>query len=54
MASDMIHYDCHLLYFYIYDKVGIIRNPISFKKTYENKTIDNKSVKVFIYTHTDI
>lgn len=54
IAADMIHYDCQHLYFYIYDKAGIIRNSISFKETYENKIIDGKTVKMIIYTHTDI
>ena len=54
IAADMIHYDCKRLFFYIYDKACIIRNPVSFKETYENKTIDGKSVVVFIYNHSDI
>lgn len=54
IAGDMIHYDCSRLYFYIYDKASIIRNPVSFKETYEHKNIAGKSVKMFIYTHTDI
>ncbi|MBR4454777.1 MAG: hypothetical protein IKS32_00990, partial [Solobacterium sp.] len=40
IAADIIHYDCNTLYFYIYDKVGIIQNPFSFKLTYEQKNID--------------
>ncbi len=54
IASDMVHYDCSRLYFYIYDRAGIIRNPVSFRETYEQKNIDGKSVKMFIYTHSDI
>lgn len=46
IASDMLHYDCSRLYFYIYDKAGIIRNPVSFKETYEHKNIDGKAVKI--------
>lgn len=54
IAADMVHYNCSQLYFYIYDKGGIIRNPVSFKETYENKSIDGKSVRIIIYNHSDI
>ena len=54
IAADMIHYDCKRLFFYIYDKACIIRNVISFKETYENRSIDGKFVKMFIYNHSDI
>lgn len=54
IASDMIHYNCNRLFFYIYDKASIIKNVVSFKEAYENKSIDGKSVKLFIYTHSDI
>ena len=54
IAADMIHYDCKQLFFYIYDKACIIRNVINFKETYENKSIDGKIVKMFIYNHSDI
>ena len=54
IAADMIHYDSKRLFFYIYDKACIIRNVISFKETYENRSIDGKFVKMFIYNHSDI
>ena len=54
IAADMVHYDCSRLYFYIYDKAGIIHNPVSFKETYENKTIDDKAVKMIVYNHSDL
>ena len=54
IAADMIHYDCKRLFFYIYDKACIIRNAVSFKETYEKKSIDGKSVTMFIYNHSDI
>lgn len=54
VASDMVHYACDRLYFYVYDKAGIIHNPIRFKETYENKNIDGKWVKMIIYAHADI
>ena len=50
----MIHYDCRRLFFYIYDKADIIHNMVSFKETYESKSIDGKSVMIFIYCHSDI
>ena len=54
IAADMVHYSSNNLYFYIYDKVNIIKNPISFKKTYEVKNIDDKRAKIILYTHSDI
>ena len=54
IAADMVHYDCSRLYFYIYDKADIIHNPVSFRETYEKKNIDEKSVKMVIYSHSDI
>lgn len=54
IASDMIHYECSALYFYIYDKAGIISNAASFKQTYEAKSIDRKVIKISIYSHADI
>ena len=54
IAADMVHYEGNQLYFYIYDKAGIIKNPVSFKQTYETKNIDGKTVHVIIYTHSDI
>ena len=37
-----------------YDKADIIHNMVSFKETYESKSIDGKSVMIFIYCHSDI
>ncbi len=54
IAADMVHYDCDVLYFYIYDKAGIIDNPVSFKQTYEKKRVDKKTVHVVLYAHSDI
>ena len=54
IAADMVHYDCKKLYFYIYDKAGIISNTVSFKETYEKKSISGKTVRVFVYDHPDI
>ena len=54
IASDMVHYNCDRLYFYILDKAGVIKNPLSFKRAYEKKRIDDRSVRVIIYEHSDI
>ena len=54
IAADMIHYDSNYLYFYIYDKAGIVKNQVSFKQTYEKKNVDTKNVKIILYTHPDI
>lgn len=54
IAADMIHYDCRKLYFYIYDRFGIINNTTSFRHTYEKKSVDNKTVRIIIYNHSDI
>lgn len=54
IAADMIHYDSRNLYFYIYDRFGIIDNATSFRLTYENKDVDNKTVRMIIYNHSDI
>ena len=54
IAADIIHYRYEKLYFYVYDKAGIIRNPASFQGTYEKQTAEKKTVKVVIYDHNDI
>ena len=54
IAADMIHYETRNLYFYIYDKAGIIRNAVSFRKTYEERYVEGKNVHVLIYSHGDL
>ena len=54
VAADMIHYNNKNMYFFIYDKVGIIKNTASFQRTYEEQKIDEKNVHVIIYNHDDI
>lgn len=54
VAADIIHYQCENLFFYIYDKEGIIRNADSFRNSYEDKTISAKAVRMIIYNHPDI
>ena len=50
----MVHYKANNLYFYIYDKAGIIKNIDSFKRTYEERDVDGKFVHVMIYNHNDL
>lgn len=54
IAADIIHYRYQKLYFYVYDKAGIIHNPASFQGTYEKQTAEKKTVKMVIYDHNDI
>lgn len=54
IASDMVHYEAGNLFFYIYDKAGIISNIASFKSTYESKNIPGKNIQIIIYDHDDI
>lgn len=54
IASDMVHYEAAKLFFYIYDKAGIIQNPSSFIKTYEKKDFGQKQIKVIIYSPCDL
>ena len=54
IASDIIHYKCDRLYFYVYDKAGVIANPYSFRRTYEEQETTAKDVKMVIYSHSDI
>lgn len=49
VASDIVHYSNKYVFFYIYDKEKVIKNPISFKKTYENKKIEQKEIVVEIF-----
>ena len=54
IASDMVHYETAKLFFYIYDKAGVIQNPFSFIKTYEEKDLGQKLIKVIVYSHGDL
>ena len=54
IASDMVHYEAATLFFYIYDKAGVIQNSSSFIKTYEEKDFGRKQIKVIIYSHGDL
>lgn len=42
IEADITHYGASKIFFYIYDKEGIIDNPELFKNTYENKIHEKK------------
>lgn len=48
IASDIVHYSNKYIFFYIYDKENIIKNPINFKNTYEKKEIEQKEILIEI------
>lgn len=54
VASDMVHYKEKYIFFYIYDKESIIKNPVDFKKTYEEKNIDGKKVFVKVLQNVNL
>ncbi len=54
VASDIIHYSNRCLYFYIYDKCGIIENGNCFKSNYEQKKVDGKEIYLVILQHNEI
>lgn len=48
IAADMIHYSEKNIYFFIYDKEKIIKEPQIFKKTYE-KMVKEKNIHITIH-----
>lgn len=48
IGADMVHYSAHNIYFFIYDKEKIIRDPLVFKNSYENK-IEGKRIHIIIH-----
>ena len=54
IAADMVHYENRHILFYIYDKASVINNAVDFRKTYENKCIENKHIVVRIWQSNDI
>lgn len=48
IEADMVHYSAKNIYFFIYDKEKIIRDPFNFKKTYEEK-MEGKQIHVIIH-----
>lgn len=50
MGADGFHYQADIIYFFVYDKVGIIKNPEAFKLAFaREQKEDGKTVKVFVF-----
>ncbi len=50
LGADGFHYCAEIIYFFVFDKYGIIRNPEAFKETFvRDPQKDGKTVKVFIH-----
>ena len=47
VEADIVHYNAELIYFYIYDRMKIIKNRAAFE-TYFNRSFDGKKVKCII------
>lgn len=49
LGADGFHYNADNIYFFVYDKAGIIKNPVAFKRAFarEQRT-DGKTVKVIM------
>lgn len=47
IGADICHYNARNLFFFIYDKDNIIKNPEVFKATY-TKVIDKKNIETYI------
>ena len=48
IASDMVHYTANHIFFFIYDKNKIIKNPQAFKDTYE-KNGNEKTTYIILH-----
>ena len=49
MVADAFHYQANVIYFFIYDRVGIIKNPEAFKEAFARGSgKSGKTVKVFL------
>jgi hypothetical protein len=54
IAADIIHYDNKYLFFYIYDRAGIIENPKAFANSYETQAINDKKIYIKIIKNIEI
>lgn len=55
LGADGFHYHADILYFFVYDKIGLIKNAEAFKSAFERKPQEGgKTVKVFILQPTDL
>lgn len=49
LGADAFHYRANIVYFFVYDKSGIIKNPEAFKQSFtREQKKDGKTVRVFI------
>lgn len=48
IEADMVHYSASHIYFFLYDKSGILDNPQVFKRTYESKMTE-KNIYITIH-----
>lgn len=48
IEADMVHYSAECIYFFIYDKVKMIENPLNFRAAYEKKVM-NKHIHIIIH-----
>ena len=48
IASDMVHYTANHIFFFIYDKNKIIKNPQAFKDAYE-KNVNDKTTYIILH-----
>lgn len=49
LGADGFHYDTDILYFFVYDKIGILKNPEAFRKAFvREREKDGKTIKMFI------
>ena len=49
LGADGFHYCADIIYFFVFDETGIIKNPEAFKEAFVRKPQkDGKTVKVFV------
>lgn len=48
IESDMVHYEAKNIYFFIYDKLKLVQNPVVFKNTYEEK-LQEKNIHIILH-----
>ena len=48
IEADIVHYSASQIYFFVYDKEKIIKDPLNFRKTYE-KIMKEKKVHIVIH-----
>lgn len=55
LGADAFHYNAEIIYFFVYDKIEIIKNPEAFKHAFtREQKKDGKTVKMFILQTTEL